>query len=239
VGKSTVAVNLTLALSATGARCGLMDLDMYGPSVPLMMGLRGARLRSEHGRIQPLESHGVKVVSVGFMVPDGDALIWRGAVLDQLIRDFVHGVSWGALDYLIVDMPPGTGDIPLSLHRAAPFTGAVLVTTPQGVAVSDVERCFDLYGELAVPVLGIIENMSGLICPHCQQPVDLFLPGGGRDLSRRYDKPFLGSIPFDPEVGISGDIGLPVVLAQPDAPAAHAYREIARSLCVGELHPAA
>lgn len=239
VGKSTVAVNLVLALSGTGARCGLLDVDMYGPSAPVMMGLRGERLRGEGGRMQPLESHGVKVVSVGFMVPDGDALIWRGAILDQVIRDFVHGVNWGALDYLIVDMPPGTGDIPLSLHRAAPFTGVVLVTTPQGVAIADVERCFDLYAELAVPVLGIVENMSGLTCPHCHQQVDLFIPGGGRDLSERYDKPLLGSIPFDPNVGMSGDIGLPVVLAQPDSPAASVFREIARSLLVQDVHHAA
>lgn len=240
VGKSTVAVNLALALAATGARCGLLDVDMYGPSVPVMMGLRGERLRAERGgRIQPLENHGVKVVSVGFMVPEGDALIWRGAIVDQVIKDFVHGVSWGALDYLIVDMPPGTGDIPLSLHRAAAFTGVILVTTPQGVAIVDVERCFDLYGELAVPVLGIIENMSGLTCPHCHQPVDLFIPGGGRDLSERYEKPLLGSIPFDQSVGISGDIGLPVVLAQPDSPAACAFLEIARGLLVRDTHPAA
>ena len=188
--------------------------------------------------MQPLESHGVKVVSVGFMVPDGDALIWRGAILDQVIRDFVHNVSWGALDYLIVDMPPGTGDIPLSLHRAAAFTGVVLVTTPQGVAIADVERCFDLYNELAVPVLGVIENMSGLTCPHCHQQVDLFTPGGGRDLSERYDKPLLGSILFDPKVAMCGDIGLPMVLAQPDSPAASAFREIAHSLLVKEVHPA-
>ena len=240
VGKSTVAVNLVLALSAMGMRCGLLDVDMYGPSAPVMMGLRGEHLRAgPEGRFEPLQSHGVKVISVGFMVPDGDALIWRGAILDQVIKDFVHGVNWGALDYLIVDMPPGTGDIPLSLHRAAAFTGVVLVTTPQGVAVADVERCFDLYGELAVPVLGIVENMSWLTCPHCHQQVDLFVPGGGRDLSERYGKPFLGSIPFDPSVGMSGDIGLPVVLAQPDSPAASAFREVARSLLVRDLHPAA
>lgn len=239
VGKSTVAVNLVLALSAMGARCGLLDVDMYGPSVPVMMGLRGEHLRGgPEGRFEPVEGHGVKVISVGFMVPDGGALIWRGAVLDQVIRDFVHGVNWGALDYLIVDMPPGTGDIPISLHRAAVFTGVVLVTTPQGVAIADVERCFDLYRELAVPVLGVVENMSRLTCPHCKQHIDLFIPGGGRDLSERYDTPFLGSVPFDPSVGMSGDIGLPVVLAQPDTPAASAFREIARSLFVKDLQPA-
>lgn len=230
VGKSTVAVNLALALSQTGARCGLLDADMYGPSAPVMMGLRGERLRTGGGRIQPLESHGVKVVSVGFMVPDGNALIWRGAILDQVVKDFIHGVNWGRLDYLIVDLPPGTGDVPLSLHRATPFTGVVLVTTPQGVAIADVERCFNLYGELAVPVLGVVENMSGLTCPHCHQQVDLFTPGGGRDLSGRYGRPLLGSIPFDPHVGMSGDIGLPVVLARPDSPAATAFLEIAHRL---------
>jgi ATP-binding protein involved in chromosome partitioning len=237
VGKSTVAVNLALALSAMDTRCGLLDVDMYGPSAPVMMGLRGGHLRAgPEGRIDPLESHGVKVISVGFMVPDGDALIWRGAILDQVIRDFVHNVNWGALDYLIVDMPPGTGDIPLSLHRAAAFTGVVLVTTPQGVALADVERCFDLYAELGVPVLGIVENMSGLTCPHCGNPIDLFVPGGGEDLSERYDKPLLGTIPFDPGVGMCGDMGLPVVLAQPDSPAASAFRAVARSLSVRDVH---
>jgi ATP-binding protein involved in chromosome partitioning len=240
VGKSTVAVNLALALAATGARCGLLDVDMYGPSVPVMMGLGGERLWAERGgRIQPLENHGVKVVSVGFMVPDGDALIWRGAIVDQVIRDFVHDVSWGALEYLIVDMPPGTGDIPLSLHRAVALTGVILVTTPQGVALADVERCFDLYRELAVPVLGIIENMSGLTCPHCHGRVDLFMPGGGRDLSLRHDTPLLGCIPFDPDIGMSGDIGLPLVLAQPDSRPARAFREIARALEVHDAQPAA
>jgi len=239
VGKSTVAVNLALALSKLGARCGLLDVDMYGPSAPVMMGLRGERLRTgSEGRMQPLENHGVKVVSVGFMVPDGNALIWRGAILDQVIKDFIHDVNWGALDYLIVDLPPGTGDVPLSLHRTVPFTGMVLVTTPQGVAVADVERCFDLYGELAVPVLGVIENMSGLTCPHCHQQIDLFTPGGGRDLSERYGKPFLGSVSFDPQIGMCGDIGLPTVLAQPDSPAATAFLEIARHVMAHCTQPA-
>lgn len=231
VGKSTLAVNLALALAETGARTGLLDLDMYGPSAPTMMGIHGGRMRMDaEDRILPLENHGVKLVSIGFMVQDGDALIWRGAIVDKVVQDFVHNVHWGGLDYLIVDLPPGTGDIPLSLTRAASLDGVVLVTTPQEVAVVDVVRCFALYREVHVPVLGLVENMTTLVCPHCQGRIELFTPGGGGDLSRQLDIPLLGQIPFEPAIGLGGDIGLPLLLAAPSSPSAGVFRQIARGL---------
>ena len=231
VGKSTVAVNLAMAFSESGARTGLLDLDMYGPSAPTMMGIRGGRMKMDgEDRILPLEAHGVKLVSIGFMVADGDALIWRGAILDKVVKDFVNNVKWGGLDYLVVDLPPGTGDIPLSLTRAVSLHGVVLVTTPQEVAVVDVVRCFALYQEVHVPVLGLVENMSTLVCPHCQGRVDLFTPGGGRDMSRSLNIPLLGQIPFDMAIGVGGDLGLPLLLAEPRSPSAEVFRQIAHGL---------
>jgi ATP-binding protein involved in chromosome partitioning len=231
VGKSTVAVNLAAALARTGARAGLLDADFYGPSVPLMTGLRDGRLRTgADGRIRPIEIHGIKIVSIGFMVPEGEALMWRGAILHKVIHDFIHDVDWGECDYLIVDLPPGTGDVPLSLHQAIPFRGTLLVTTPQAVALADATRAAALCRELGIPLLGLIENMSGLICPHCQGHVDLFTPGGAQDLSGQLGIPLLGRIPFDPQIGLCGDLGVPPVLAWPDSPTASTFREIALRL---------
>jgi len=231
VGKSTVAVNLAMALSESGARTGLLDLDMYGPSTPTMMGISGGRMKMDNEeRILPLENHGVKLVSIGFMVQDGDALIWRGAILDKVVKDFVHNVNWGGLDYLIVDLPPGTGDVPLSLADAASLNGVVLVTTPQEVAIADVVRCFALYQEVQVPVLGLVENMSRLECPHCQGQVELFTPGGGRDLSQHLGIPLLGQIPFETAIGLGGDMGLPLLVAEPNSPSSAVFRQIARGL---------
>lgn len=231
VGKSTVAVNLALALAEAGARTGLLDLDMYGPSAPTMMSIRGGRMRMDAAdRILPLESHGVKLVSIGFMVQDGDALIWRGAIVDKVVQDFAHNVDWGGLDYLIVDLPPGTGDIPLSLTRAVSLDGVVLVTTPQEVAVVDVIRCFAMNREVQVPVLGLVENMSTLLCPHCHGRVELFPSGGGGDLSRQLEVPLLGRIPFEPGIGLSGDMGIPLLLAEPNSPSAEVFRQITRQL---------
>ena len=231
VGKSTVAVNLAVALSGMGARTGLLDVDMYGPSVPTMMGVNNGRMKMDsEERILPLENHGVKLVSIGFMVQDGDALIWRGAILDKVVKDFINNVKWGGLDYLIVDLPPGTGDVPLSLANAASLNGVVLVTTPQEVAIADVVRCFALYQEIKVPVLGLVENMSTLVCPHCQGQVELFTPGGGRDLSQSLGIPLLGQIPFDTVIGLGGDMGLPLLLAEPNSPSSEVFRQIARRL---------
>ncbi len=230
VGKSTVAVNLAVALAAEGARCGLLDADLYGPSVPLMTGLRDERLRAgADGRIRPLEAHGLKIVSVGFMVPEGDALIWRGAVLHKVIHDFVYDVDWGALDFLVVDLPPGTGDVPLSLHQAMALHGALLVTTPQAVARADAVRAASMLRELGIPILGLIENMSAVVCPHCRGDVPLF-PDAAGDLGKEFGAPLLGRIPFDPRIAACGDGGTPLVAAHADSPAVAVFREIAGGL---------
>ena len=230
VGKSTVAVNLAVALARDGMRVGLLDADLYGPSVPLMTGLRASRLRAgPDGRIQPLEAHGLKIVSVGFMVTEGDALIWRGAVLHKVIHDFVHDVDWDPLDFLIVDLPPGTGDVPLSLHQTIPLHGALLVTTPQAVARADAARAASMLRELDIPLLGLIENMSGVVCPHCHADVPLF-PDATQDRDESFGASLLGRIPFDSRIAASGDAGAPLVAAHTDSPAAAVFREIARGL---------
>ncbi len=230
VGKSTVAVNLAVALAAEGARCGLLDADLYGPSVPLMLGVRDARLRAgADGRIRPLEAHGLSIVSVGFMVAEGDALIWRGAALHKLIHDFVHDVDWGALDFLVADLPPGTGDVPLSLQQAIPLHGALLVTTPQAVARADAARAASMLRELEIPLLGVIENMSGALCPHCGGAVPLF-PDAAQDPTEQLGAALLGRIPFDPRIAECGDAGTPLLAAHADSPAAVAFRDIARGL---------
>jgi len=230
VGKSTVAVNLAVALAREGMRVGLLDADLYGPSVPLMTGLRDGRLRAgPDGRIQPLEAYDLKIVSVGFMVPEGDALIWRGAVLHKVIHDFVHDVDWGVLDFLIVDLPPGTGDVPLSLQQSIPLHGALLVTTPQAVARVDAMRAASMLRELDIPIVGFVENMSGVVCPHCHGDVPLF-PDATQDRAESFGASPLWRIPFDPRIATSGDGGTPFVAAQADLPAAAVFREIARGL---------
>jgi len=230
VGKSTIALNLAVALAQAGARVGLLDADLYGPSIPLMAGLRGARLRTgADGRIRPLDAHGLRIVSVGFMVGESDALIWRGAVLHKVIHDFVHDVDWGTLDVLVVDLPPGTGDVPLSLQQAIALDGALVVTTPQAVARADAARAAAMLRELEIPVLGVIENMSSAVCPHCGGDVPLF-PDAGGDRSQSFGAPVLGRIPFGPEIAASGDAGTPLVAVHADTPAATALRAIARRL---------
>ncbi len=230
VGKSTVAVNLAIALTEMGASTGLLDADLYGPSIPTMMGVNTRPELDAQERIVPLVSHQVKLISIGFMVHDGEAIIWRGPLLDQVIKSFTHGVVWGDLDFLIVDLPPGTGDVPLSLAQAVPLTGAVVVTTSQEVALADVIRCIALFQEINVPVLGVVENMSGLVCPHCHGQVALFTPGGGKEIAHRLGIPLLGQIPFDPQIAMCGDMGLPSVLALPDTPQSGAFRQIAHSI---------
>ena len=230
VGKSTIAVNLAVALTQAGTRAGLLDADLYGPSIPLMTGLRDGRLRAgPDGRIQPIEAHGLKIVSVGFMVPEGDALIWRGAVLHKIVHNFVHDVNWGELDFLIVDLPPGTGDVPLSLQQAIPLHGALLVTTPQAVARADAARAASMLRELDIPIVGLVENMSGVVCPHCRGDVPLF-PDATQDRDESFGAPLLGRIPFDSRIAASGDGGTPFVAAHADSPAVVVFREIARGL---------
>jgi ATP-binding protein involved in chromosome partitioning len=225
VGKSTVAVNLALALAQTGARIGLLDADVYGPDVPMMIGARGlpGMLR---GRILPVVAHGVRLISLGFFVPPDDAAVLRGPMLSATIKQFLFEVDWGELDYLVIDLPPGTGDAQLTIAQVIPLTGAVMVTTPQQVALHDVRKGLAMFRQLNVPILGVVENMSSYTCPHGER-VRLFGEGGGRRLADEFGVPLLGELPFDPATLDGGDRGRPVVVVAPESAQAEAFRTLA------------
>ncbi|MBV9099409.1 MAG: Mrp/NBP35 family ATP-binding protein [Candidatus Dormibacteraeota bacterium] len=227
VGKSTVAINVALALLQAGARVGLLDADVYGPNVPIMLGLREQPRQGADGRMQPMAAHGLKVVSFGTILQPGQPVIWRGPMLAKALREFLYEVAWGELDYLVIDLPPGTGDVQLSLAQSMPMTGAVICTTPQDVSIADVSRGIEMFRKLNVPVLGVVENMSGFICPHCNERTDIFGSGGGRTLSERYELPFLGAIPLDPRIRTGDGDGRPLMVAAPDGPVASVFREVA------------
>jgi ATP-binding protein involved in chromosome partitioning len=227
VGKTTVSVNVALALAASGARVGLLDADVYGPNVPIMLGITQQPEQGETNRIKPLEAHGLKVMSFGTILKPGQPVIWRGPMLGKAIREFLYEVEWGDLDYLIVDLPPGTGDVQLSLAQAMPMTGAVIVTTPQDVSLADVARGIAMFKQLKVPVLGVVENMSGFVCPHCNEVTEIFGSGGGKQLAEDNGLPFLGGVPLDPRVRIGGGDGLPLMVSDPDALIAQTFREVA------------
>jgi ATP-binding protein involved in chromosome partitioning len=230
VGKSTVSVNLALVLARDGAKVGLLDADIYGPNIPRMLGIDHLPEFGAAGEKPPLaEIHGMKVMSIGFLVQNGQPLIWRGPMLHSAIQQFITDFDWGDLDYFIVDLPPGTGDVQLSLSQTLPLTGAVIVTTPQQVAVDDASRAVGMFEKLEVPVLGIVENMSYLLMPDGSK-LAVFGTGGGEHLAFRTGTPFLGSIPLDPEIGRGGDIGSPVVLLSETNPSAQAMREVARKV---------
>ncbi|MGA2194738.1 MAG: Mrp/NBP35 family ATP-binding protein [Bryobacteraceae bacterium] len=211
VGKTTVAVNLAVGLGALGYRAGLMDADVYGPNVPLMMGVNRTPMASGD-RIQPLEQFGVKLMSMGFLNPGDKPLVWRGPMLHSVVQQFLRGVDWGELDYLVIDLPPGTGDVQLSLIQTAPITGAVVVTTPSDVSLEDARKAVHMFHQVRVPILGIVENMSFLICPHCHERIDVFSHGGGRRTAAEMQVNFLAELPLDPQVRIGGDTGSPIVL---------------------------
>jgi len=230
VGKSTVAANLAVSLASGGHRVGLLDADVYGPDIPLMFGeRRRPRVTGEKGaeKIVPLEAHGVQLMSIGFLLEDEQPAIMRGPLVSGILRQFLEQVEWGRLDYLIVDMPPGTGDAQLSLTQIVNVDGAVLVTTPQDVSTGDVRRAVKMFEKVRTPVLGIVENMSGFVCPHCNETVDVFGRGGGERLARDMELPFLGAIPLDPRVRESGDVGRPLSVAFPASPAGEAFRSVA------------
>jgi len=211
VGKTTVAVNLAVGLGALGLRAGLLDADVYGPNVPLMMGINQTPMA--HGeRIQPLDQYGVKLMSMGFLNPGDKPLVWRGPMLHSVIQQFLRGVDWGELDYLIIDLPPGTGDVQLSLIQTAPITGAIVVTTPSEVSLEDARKAVAMFHQVRVPVIGIVENMSYLDCPHCGERIDVFSHGGGRRTAEQLGVHFLAELPLDPKVRIGGDTGSPIVL---------------------------
>ena len=230
VGKSTVATNLAISLAQTGAQVGLMDADAYGPSIPTMMGIQENPKTSPERKLIPLVRHDIKLMSIGFMVPEEQAMIWRGPMLHSAIRQFLSDVDWGELDYLIIDLPPGTGDVALTLSQAIPLTGAVIVTTPQDVALADVRRGVAMFERLGVPILGIIENMSFFRCPHCNEKTEIFKADGGKKTSERFGVSFLGEIPLDAEVCTAGDLGVPIVAGHPDSHQAEAFGDVASAL---------
>ncbi len=220
VGKTTLAVNLAVALAKKGHRVGLLDADVYGPNVPLMLGTHAAPKVSGDNRIEPIEAFGLKVISVGFLNPGDKPLIWRGPMLHSIIRQFLGSVEWGALDYLIVDLPPGTGDVALSLVQTVPLTGAVVVSTPSDVSLQDARKAIEMFRQVKVDIVGVVENMSYFVCPNCQHEIDVFSRGGAEKVAQQFDVAFLGSVQLDPDIRRSGDSGKPVVLEGPDA--AHA-----------------
>ncbi|HVN45954.1 MAG TPA: iron-sulfur cluster carrier protein ApbC [Steroidobacteraceae bacterium] len=229
VGKSTVAVNLALAWAAQGARVGLLDADIYGPSQPLMLGLAHERPASVDGKhIRPLLSHGVKAMSIGFLVDAAQPMVWRGPMVTQALTQLLGDTQWGELDYLVVDMPPGTGDIQLTLAQRVPVAGAVIVTTPQDIALADARKGLKMFEKVAVPVLGIVENMSVHVCSRCGHAEHIFGTGGGQALARESGVQLLGELPLDARIREEADGGLPTVVAAPDTPRGRAYLEMAR-----------
>ena len=227
VGKTTVAVNLAIASANLGYKTGLLDADVYGPNVPLMMGANQTPTAIGE-RIQPLEKYGVRLMSMGFLSPGDKPLVWRGPMLHSVIQQFLRGVDWGELDYLVIDLPPGTGDVQLSLVQTAPITGAIVVTTPSDVSLEDARKAVRMFEQVKVPVLGIIENMSYLDCPHCHERIDVFSSGGGRRTAKEMGVNFLGALPLDPTVRIGGDNGQPVATFGPEDRHARDYYELAQ-----------
>lgn len=227
VGKTTVSVNLAIALAQTGAKVGLLDADVYGPNVPLMMGVRDTPYAQE-GRILPIEQHGVKLMSMGFLNPGDKPLIWRGPMLHSVMQQFLRQVEWGELDYLLIDLPPGTGDVALSLIQTAPISGAIVVSTPSEVALEDGRKAVLMFRQVKVELLGIVENMSYLVVPATGEKMDIFGTGGAERTAETMDVPFLGALPLDPEVRVGGDSGRPVALLGPEDPKAAGFFEVAR-----------
>jgi ATP-binding protein involved in chromosome partitioning len=230
VGKSTVAVNLAVALARDGASVGLLDADITGPNVPLMLGLEGQPGKTEDNKIMPLVRHGVKAISIQFFVPAGQPIIWRGPLVGGAITQFLRDVDWGELDYLVIDLPPGTSDAQLTLAQAVPVSGAVLVTTPQEVSLLDVEKALAMFKRMSVPVLGLVENMTAFICPHCGEATEIFGRGGGERFATQFGLEYLGGVPLDITVRQGGDVGVPAVAQREPGPAAVALTGIARTI---------
>jgi ATP-binding protein involved in chromosome partitioning len=229
VGKTTVAVNLAITLSQSGSRVAMIDGDVYGPNVPIMLGLQ-TQLTTDGQKIVPAEQYGMQVVSMGFLAGDDAPIIWRGPMLHGVIQQFFREVRWDRIDYLIVDLPPGTGDVALSLSQTVPLAGAVLVTTPQTVSLADTRRAVRMYQKLNVPALGLVENMSHFVCPGCGVESDIFGKGGGESLARELSVPFIGRIPIYEPIRIGGDTGVPITVGEPQSAAARAFRSAAEQL---------
>lgn len=230
VGKSTVSSNLAVSLALEGASVGLLDADITGPNIPLMMGIEGAPQASADGKIVPLERYGVKVISIQFFVPQGQPIVWRGPLVGGAIQQFLRDVAWGDLDYLVIDLPPGTSDAQLTLAQSVPISGAVMVTTPQQVALLDVDKAVSMFRRLSVPIIGLVENMSAFVCPHCGEATEIFGRGGGERFSREQGIEFLGGIPLDVKVRQGADVGVPAVAQREPGAAAEALRTLARTV---------
>jgi ATP-binding protein involved in chromosome partitioning len=229
VGKSTVCVSLAVALARTGARVGLLDTDIYGPSIPIMMGVKEQPELKEQ-KLIPISRYGVKLMSIGFLISEDTPLIWRGPMVMKAVEQLLTDVDWGELDYLMIDLPPGTGDVQLTLAQKVPMTGAVIVTTPQDVALLDVVRGISMFKKLNVPILGIIENMSFFQCPHCGERTEIFSHGGGEAASRKLEVPFLGEVPIDLKTRTGGDTGRPVVIDDPESAQSKIFMKIAEQM---------
>jgi ATP-binding protein involved in chromosome partitioning len=229
VGKTTVAVNLAIALSQSGGRVAMIDGDLYGPNVPIMLGIQ-TQLTTDGQKIVPAEQYGIQLVSMAFLTGDDAPVIWRGPMLHGAIQQFFREVRWDRIDYLIVDMPPGTGDVALSLSQTVPVSGAVVVTTPQTVSLADTRRAVRMYQKLNVPTLGLVENMSHFVCPSCRVESDIFGKGGGQRLAEELSLPFLGRIPIYEPIRVGGDTGVPITIGEPQSPAARAFRTAAEQL---------
>jgi len=230
VGKTTVAVNLAVALAKLGYKVGLLDADIYGPNVPLMMGVNRQPDVLGENRIAPLTNHGVKVISVGFISPGDRPLVWRGPMLHSIIKQFLQQVEWGELDFLIVDLPPGTGDVVISLFQTVPLTGAIVVSTPSDVSLQDARKAIEMFRGVKVDVFGVVENMSTFLCPHCHHEIDIFYKGGVERTAKQFGVPYLGSVELDPDVRKGGDTGLSAVLGGEDSPHAKSFFTFARQI---------
>ena len=231
VGKSTTAVNIAVALAGEGAKVGILDADIYGPSIPLMLGVADERPTSDDGQsMNPLSAHGIQVMSIGFLIDADQPMVWRGPMVTQALNQMLQQTRWSDLDYLVVDMPPGTGDIQLTLSQQVPVSGVVIVTTPQDIALLDARKGLQMFRKVSVPVLGIVENMSTFVCSHCGHEEPLFGSGGGAQMAADYDVELLGTLPLDRKIREQTDSGNPTVVAEPDDPAAEAYRATARRM---------
>jgi ATP-binding protein involved in chromosome partitioning len=230
VGKTTLAVNLAIALVKLGHKVGLLDADVYGPNVPLMLGANSQPQANADGKMDPIQIHGLKVISVGLLNPGDKPVIWRGPMLHSIIRQFLGAVHWGDLDYLVVDMPPGTGDVALSLIQTVPLTGAIVVSTPSDVSLQDARKAILMFRQMKVDLIGVVENMSYFVCPHCQHEVDIFSRGGAEKTAREFELAFLGNIQLDPELRKAGDTGKPAVLEGENSPHAKSLFDFARKV---------
>lgn len=230
VGKTTLAVNLALALSKLGHKVGLLDADVYGPNVPLMLGTNAQPKAIANDRIEPILALGLKVISVGFLNPGDKPIIWRGPMLHQIIRQFLNSVEWGQLDYLVIDLPPGTGDVALSLVQTVPLTGAVVVSTPSDVSLQDGRKAIEMFRQMKVDLVGVVENMSYFVCPHCNHEIDIFSRGGAERTAQQFGVAFLGAIQLDPELRKAGDTGKPAVLEGENSPHAKSLFDFARKV---------